>query len=82
MRAKSRQIESKDKRVVHFLYTPGSKVKAQVSPFMRKYNQNKDGTMVDEEAKERADFDEYINKILGEEFDPNTDKYPIEYGEM
>jgi len=38
--------------------------------------------MIDEEAKERADFDEYINKILGEEFDPNTDKYPIEYGEM
>ena len=70
MRAKSRQIESKDKRVVHFLFKPGPKVSTPVSPFMRKYRQYKDGTMNDEEAKERADFDEYVNKILGEEYDP------------
>ena len=38
--------------------------------------------MNDEEAKERADFDEYVNKILGEEFDPAMDKYPIEYADM
>jgi len=83
MRAKSRQIESNDKRVVHFLFKPGDdKVKSKISPFLRKYGQYKEGTMNDDESKEKEAFDEHVAKILADEFDPAQDKYPIEYADM
>ena len=42
-REKSRAIESKDKRVVHFLFTTGLPTK--ISPFARKYARFLDGSL-------------------------------------
>ena len=64
MREKSRAIESKDKRVVHFLFSTGLATK--VSPFARKYSRFLDGTLAQFEAAEQAQFAAYAEKLAGE----------------
>ena len=49
-KAKSRAIESKDKRTVHFLFNPG--VTSKISPFARKYQRFLNGTMEQLEKQE------------------------------
>ena len=63
-REKSRVIESKDKRVVHFLFNTGLPTK--VSPFARKYTRFLDGSLAEFEADERKKFEEYAEKLASE----------------
>ena len=76
-RAKSRQIESVDKRVVHFLFNPT--VQAKISPWARKYAQYKDGSMAEIEAKEKEQFDGYVENLIHETLEEGQTN-PIEYG--
>jgi hypothetical protein len=64
---KSRQIESTDKRTVHFMFDTGFPTK--MSPFARKYLKFLDGTMDAAEEEEKNNFEEYINKLVNEELE-------------
>jgi len=57
-KVKSRQIESKDKRTIHFIFNSG--VPTKISPFARKYNRFLEGNMGDIEQEEKEKFDGYI----------------------
>ena len=63
-REKSRTIESKDKRVVHFLFNTGLPTK--VSPFARKYSRFLDGSLAEFEAAEREQFAGYAERLASE----------------
>ena len=77
-RAKSRAIESIDKRVVHFLFNPT--VQAKISPWARKYGQYKEGTMQEIESKEKEAFDSYVENIINETLEEGQEN-PIKYGD-
>ena len=47
-------IESKDKRIVHFIFNP--KVPIQETPFARKYKRLLDGTLDELENEEKEKF--------------------------
>ena len=66
-REKSRQIESKDKRVVHFLF--GTGLPTKVSPFARKYAKFLDGSLADFEAGEKEKFAAYAQRLASEELE-------------
>ena len=78
-REKSRAIESKDKRVVHFLFTTGLPTK--VSPFARKYSRFLDGSLAQFEAQERDAFAGYAERLAGEQLEDNETN-PVVYGDM
>ncbi len=62
-REKSRLIESADRRIVHFIFNPGQKVK--ISPFTRKLvmMMKGPGELEDFEKNEAEEFDHYIESI-------------------
>jgi hypothetical protein len=74
---KSRQIESKDKRTVHFIFNTG--VPSRISPFARKYQKFLDGTMQANEDEEKEKFENYIQRLIGEELEEGETN-PIVYG--
>ena len=76
---KFRMIESKDKRIVHFLFNPN--VVPKISPFARKYKRFLDGTLKDFTANEKSSFELYIQKMINEELDEG-EKNPIHYEDM
>jgi hypothetical protein len=72
-------IESKDKRIVHFMFNPN--VPVTISPFARKYKRFLDGTLSDFTANEKQAFEAYIQKMIGEELEEG-DKNPVVYEDM
>jgi hypothetical protein len=74
---KSRQIESKDKRTVHFLFDTG--IPSKISPFARKYQKFLDGTMTATEEEEKEKFDSYVQRLIAEELEEGETN-PIVYG--
>ena len=57
-RENSRAIESKDRRVVHFLFT--TNLPTKISPFARKYQKFLNGTLERDEADEKEKFGQYV----------------------
>jgi hypothetical protein len=51
-------IESKNKRIVHFLFNSG--VPSKESSFARKYKRFLDGTLEEFEAEDKEKFDGYV----------------------
>lgn len=78
-REKSRAIESKDKRVVHFLFNTGLPTK--ISPFARKYSKFMDGSLAAFEAAEREQFAGYAERLASEQLEEGETN-PVVYGEM
>lgn len=76
---KSRQIESVDKRTVHFLFNSG--VFSKISPFSRKFQYFLDGKIEEEEAKEKTAFEDYIERMQNDELEENEEN-PVKFGEM
>ena len=74
-----RQIESKEKRTVHFLFNPDVPVK--ITPFARKYVKLLDGTLEEFENEEREKFAGYVEKLENEELDEGETN-PIVYDIM
>ena len=68
-REKQRQIESKDKRSVHFLFNSG--LPTTISPFARKLTKLMDGTLEETEANEKEAFAGYIERMTNEELEEN-----------
>lgn len=67
---KSRQIESKDKRVVHFLFNTGLPTK--ISPIARKFKFHltmSPSELRDFENDEKEKFEGYVQKLAAEELD-------------
>ena len=58
---KFRVIESKDKRIVHFLFKPN--VPTKESTFARKYKRFLDGTLAEFDLAEKKNFEEYIFRL-------------------
>lgn len=69
-------IESKDKRIVHFLFNPG--YASKISPFARRFNRLLEGTLQQFMETEKQMFDEYIEKFKNEELEENETN-PIQY---
>jgi len=78
-REKSRAIESKDKRVVHFLFSTGLPTK--ISPFARKYTRFLDGSLAQFEAAEQEKFAGYAERLAGEQLEEGETN-PVVYGDM
>lgn len=76
---KFRLIESKNKRIIHFLFNPS--VQCTISPFARKYKRFIDGSLLEFTREEKAAFDNYIQKMIAEELEDN-EKNPIVYENM
>ena len=76
---KSRQIESIDKRTVHFLFNSG--VKPKTSPFARKFEYFLEGKHIEKEEQEKEAYEEYIQKFENEDLDEG-DVNPVVFGEM
>lgn len=72
---KFRQIESKDKRVVHFLFNPN--VPIPLTPFGKAYKLMREGTLEETLSQEKAQFEEYITKLTEEAEEPLVN--PIKY---
>lgn len=78
-REKSRQIESKDKRTVHFLFHPG--VPSKISPFARKYQRFREGNLEAFEEAEKEKFDAYVQRLMTEELE-DGETNPVVYETM
>lgn len=78
-REKSRSIESKDRRIVHFLFT--TKLPTKVSPFARKYQRFLNGTLAQVEADEKEKFAAYAERLASEQLEEGETN-PIVYGDM
>lgn len=76
---KFRIIESKDKRIVHFLFNPN--VPVTISPFARKYKRFLDGSLNDFTREEKNAFEAYIARMIAEELEEN-EKNPVVYENM
>jgi hypothetical protein len=72
-------IESKDKRIVHFLFNPGTPYK--ISTFARKYKRFLDGSLADFTADEKEKFAAYITRMTNEELEEG-EKNPIVMEDM
>jgi hypothetical protein len=73
---KFRMIESKDRRIVHFLFNPG--FGSKISPFGRRFRRFLDGTLQTFVESEKQKFDEYIEKYKNEELEENESN-PVQY---
>lgn len=79
---KFRVIESKDKRIVHFLFKPN--VPTKESAFARKYKRFIDGTLEEFDKKEKEDFEGFIARLKADELKEdeeggNLEKNPVKY---
>lgn len=64
---KFRMIESKDKRVVHFLFNPG--FPGKFSPFAKKVSRLLDGTLQEATETERKAYEDWIERYKNEELE-------------
>lgn len=64
---KFRMIESKDKRIVHFLFNPG--FPASLSPFAKNLTRFMDGTLEETLENEKKAFEDYLEKYKMEELE-------------
>ena len=76
---KFRVIESKNKRIVHFLFDSG--VKAKESAFAKKYRHFLEGDLDEFEAQEKEKFDGYVQRMINEEPEEGETN-PITYEDM
>jgi hypothetical protein len=75
-------IESKDKRIVHFLFKPN--VPTKESPFARKYKRFIDGTLEEFDKEEKEKFEGFIARLKSDDLkdDEETQKLetnPVKY---
>lgn len=75
---KFRMIESKERRIVHFLFNPG--FAGKISPFARRLRRTLDGTLQTFIETEKQLFDEYIEKFKNEELE-ESEQNPIQFEE-
>ena len=73
---KFRVIESKDKRIVHYMFNSG--LPSIITSFSRKFSRMLDGTLQSKKEEEMALFKEYIEKMGADELTPE-DENPIKY---
>ena len=73
---KFRVIESKDKRIVHYMFNSG--LPSIITSFSRKFSRMLDGTLASKKEEETALFKEYIEKMQADELTPE-DENPIKY---
>ena len=59
-----RQIESNEKRTVHFIFNPT--VPSKITPFARKYVRLIDGSLAEFENEEKEKFTQYIEAMENE----------------
>jgi hypothetical protein len=78
-KAKSRQIESKDRRTIHFLFNPG--VPSKISPFARNLQRFLEGTLEELEEQEKEKFEGYLQRLMDQELEEGETN-PIEFGDM
>lgn len=71
-------IESKDKRIVHFLFNSGQPSK--ISPFAKKLTRFLDGTLAEQGELEKKAFEEYIEKMKAEELEEG-EQNPLKPGD-
>ena len=69
-------IESKDKRIVHFLFKPG--VPNQESSFARKYKRFLDGTLDEFDKQEKDEFEGYISRLKADELKEEEETGKVE----
>ena len=69
-------IESKDKRIVHFLMHPG--FPGKISAFAKKYTKFIEGTLQSHLETEKTLFDEYVEKYKNEELEEG-EQNPVFY---
>lgn len=77
-KAKFRMIESKDRRIVHFLFDTGRPCK--ISPFARKLTRFLDGTLEQLTEEENEKMQDYASRYANEELEED-EKSPIVYGD-
>lgn len=76
---KSRQIESKDKRTVHFLFN--ANVETKISPFARKLKTYLEGNLPEFEEEEKEKFTEFLNKVINDDLEQGESN-PVIFGPM
>jgi hypothetical protein len=76
---KSRQIESKDKRIVHFLFDTG--VPSKESTFARAYKRFQNGTFKKLREEEKQKYTGYIERLTENELEEG-ERNPIIYRDM
>ena len=76
---KFRVIESKNKRIVHFLFDSG--IKSKESAFAKKYRHFLEGDLETFEAEDKEKFDAYIKRMQDEELEEG-EQNPIVYEDM
>lgn len=76
---KFRVIESKDKRIVHFLFNPT--VPSKISPFARKYTRFLDGSLAEFEEEEKEKFRNYVSRLQTEELE-DGETNPVVFEDM
>lgn len=74
-----RQIESKERRTVHFIFNPN--VPSKITPFVRKYVRLIEGNLKEFEDEEREKFETYVQKFENEDLDEG-EQNPIVYEDM
>jgi len=77
-------IESKDKRIVHFLFKPN--VPTKTSAFARKYEKFIDGSLEEFDRQEKENFEGFIARLKTDELkeDEESGKLeanPVKYGD-
>ena len=82
---KFRIIESKDRRIVHFLFKPN--VKSKISAFARKYKRFLDGSLEEFDNEEKKNFEAYIARLKADELEDDPDSNgketnPVKYEDM
>ena len=73
---KFRVIESKDKRIVHFLFKPN--VPTRESCFARKYKRFIDGTLEEFDKSEKENFDGFIARLKADELKDDEESGKLE----
>ena len=76
---KFRVIESKNKRIVHFLFDSG--VKSKESSFAKKYRHFLEGDLDDFEKEEAEKFEGYVQRMINEEPEEGETN-PVTYEDM
>mmetsp|Transcript_22787 Transcript_22787/g.17222 ORF Transcript_22787/g.17222 Transcript_22787/m.17222 type:complete len:131 (+) Transcript_22787:1047-1439(+) len=64
---KIRQIESKDKRIIHFIFNPTTPCK--ITPFARKLVRMLDGSLEEFEKEEAEKFQSYVDRLESQELE-------------
>ena len=66
---KIRQIESLEKRTVHFIFNP--ELEPLITPFSRKLLKLLDGSLEEVEKEEQEKFQQYVERLENQELEEN-----------